>query len=181
MVAVQETIDTVKTLDIDQYKYGFSTDIESDKAPKGLDEDTIRFISAKKGEPEWMLKWRLDAFERWKTMTEPDWARVAYDKIDYQDIYYYSAPKNFEDGPKSLDEVDPELCAPTRSWVFRLRSRKFLPVSPKHKRRWRQKMQKMREDDLGDNIYKSGRVAVDAVLIPCPSSQPFEKNWPKPV
>ncbi len=64
MVAVQETIDTVKTLDIDQYKYGFSTDIESDKAPKGLDENTIRFISAKKGEPEWMLKWRLEAFER---------------------------------------------------------------------------------------------------------------------
>ncbi len=91
MPAVQETIDTVETLDIDQYKYGFSTEIETEKAPKGLTEDTIRFISAKKEEPQWMLDWRLDAFARWKTMTEPDWARVAYDKIDYQDIYYYAA------------------------------------------------------------------------------------------
>ena len=126
MVAVQETIDTVKTLDIDQYKYGFSTDIESDKAPKGLDEDTIRFISAKKGEPEWMLKWRLEAFERWKTMVEPDWARVAYDKIDYQDIYYYAAPKNFEDRPKSLDEVDPELLRTYEKLGIPLREQEIL-------------------------------------------------------
>ncbi len=84
-------------------------DIESDKAPKGLTEDTIRFISAKKEEPEWMLEWRLDAYRRWLTMDEPTWARVNYPKIDFQDIYYYSAPKNFGDGPKSLDEVDPEL------------------------------------------------------------------------
>ncbi len=159
MVAVQETIDTVKTLDIDQYKYGFSTDIESEKAPKGLDEDTIRFISAKKGEPEWMLKWRLEAFARWKTMTEPDWARVAYDKIDYQDIYYYAAPKNFEDGPISLDEVDPELLRTYEKLGIPLREQEILAgvVKPATE-------DAAREEDLGDNIYKSGRVAVDAVF-----------------
>jgi Fe-S cluster assembly protein SufB len=108
MAAVQETVDKVKTLDVDAYKYGFFTDIESDKAPKGLDEDTVRFISARKNEPEWMTEWRLDAFRRWLTMTEPKWARVHYPPIDYQDLYYYSAPKSAE-GPKSLDEVDPEL------------------------------------------------------------------------
>jgi Fe-S cluster assembly protein SufB len=108
MAAVQETVDRVRSVDIEQYKYGFVTDVESDKAPKGLSEDTVRFISAKKNEPEWMLEWRLDAFRRWLTMTEPTWARVDYPKIDYQDLYYYSAPK-----PKktvaSLDEIDPEI------------------------------------------------------------------------
>lgn len=108
MAAVQETIDQVALIDVDQYKYGFETIIESDRAPIGLNEDTVRFISAKKNEPEWMLAWRLEAFERWKTMPEPAWARVHYPKINYQDIYYYSAPKNAA-GPKSLDEVDPEL------------------------------------------------------------------------
>ncbi len=91
-----------------EYEYGFVTDIEADQAPKGLNEDIIRFISAKKNEPEWMLTWRLDAFEKWKTMVEPEWANVNYPEIDFQDIIYYSAPK-----PKkelaSLDEVDPEL------------------------------------------------------------------------
>ena len=78
MPAVQETIERVRRIDVDQYKYGFVTDIESDKAPKGLSEDTVRFISAKKGEPEWMLAWRLDAYRRWLTMQEPTWARVKY-------------------------------------------------------------------------------------------------------
>ena len=105
MVAVQETIDTVKTLDIDQYKYGFETLIEMDVAPKGLTEETIKLISAKKGEPEWMLAWRLEAFERWKTMESPDWARVDYPPIDFQDIHYYAAPKSMS-GPASLDEVE---------------------------------------------------------------------------
>ncbi len=108
MAAVQETIDQVKKIDVDQYKYGFETKIESIKAPKGLDETTVRYISAKKGEPEWLLNWRLEAFQRWKAMTEPTWARVRYPKIDFQELYYYSAPKSTE-GPKSLDEVDPEL------------------------------------------------------------------------
>ena len=110
MPAVQETIEQVRKIDVDQYKYGFETMLETDKAPKGLSEDVIRFISAKKKEPEWMLEWRLDAYRRWLTMDEPDWARVAYDKIDYDDLYYYSAPKNFE-GPKTIDDVDPEIRA----------------------------------------------------------------------
>jgi len=108
MPAVQETIDQVKAIDVDQYKYGFETDIEMEVAPKGLNEDIIRMISAKKDEPEWMLEWRLDAYRRWKTMTEPTWARVDYPKIDFNDIHYYAAPKSAP-GPKSLDEVDPEL------------------------------------------------------------------------
>ena len=107
MPAVQETIERVRHIDVDQYKYGFVTDIESDKAPKGLSEDTIRFISAKKNEPAWMLKWRLDAYRRWLTMREPKWARVDYGPIDYQDLYYYSAPKR--KALASLDEVDPEI------------------------------------------------------------------------
>jgi Fe-S cluster assembly protein SufB len=108
MPAVQETIERVRKIDVDQYKYGFETIIESDKAPKGLSEDIIRFISAKKEEPEWMLEWRLDAYKRWLTLEEPNWARVDYPKIDFNDIYYYSAPKKTP-GPKSLDDVDPEL------------------------------------------------------------------------
>ncbi|RYE76545.1 MAG: Fe-S cluster assembly protein SufB, partial [Hyphomicrobiales bacterium] len=103
-----ETVEQVLALDVDKYKYGFETELESDKAPKGLNEDTIRFISAKKDEPEWMLEWRLDAYRRWLTMTEPNWAKVHYPKIDFQDMYYYSAPKG-ANRPKSLDEVDPAL------------------------------------------------------------------------
>ncbi|GLK80999.1 Fe-S cluster assembly protein SufB [Methylopila turkensis] len=108
MPAVQETVARVREIDVDQYKYGFVTDIESDRAEKGLSEDTVRFISAKKGEPEWMLEWRLDAYRRWRTMVEPDWARVDYPPIAYDELYYYSAPKSTP-GPKTLDEVDPEL------------------------------------------------------------------------
>ena len=110
MAAVKETIDQVKELDLDKYKYGFTTDIETVKAPKGLNEEIVKFISAKKEEPEWMLEWRLDAFERWKTMSEPEWAKVEYEKPNFQDLYYYAAPKTAE-APKSLDEVDPELLA----------------------------------------------------------------------
>ncbi|MGC2856604.1 Fe-S cluster assembly protein SufB [Novispirillum sp. DQ9] len=106
MAATESTVQTVK--DIERYKYGFETNIESERAPKGLNEDIIRFISAKKNEPEWMLDWRLKAYRLWLTMEEPTWAAVDYPKIDYQDAYYYSAPKKGE-GPKSLDEVDPEL------------------------------------------------------------------------
>jgi Fe-S cluster assembly protein SufB len=108
MAAVQETVDKVRTLDVDAYKYGFSTDIESDKAPKGLNEDIVRFISAKKNEPDWLTQWRLDAFRRWLTLVEPTWARVHHPPIDYQDLCYYSAPKSAE-GPRSLEDVDPEL------------------------------------------------------------------------
>ncbi|MCR6660995.1 MAG: Fe-S cluster assembly protein SufB [Asticcacaulis sp.] len=106
MAAVKETIETVAGLET--YEHGFVTDIEMEFAPKGLSADIVRFISAKKNEPEWMLDMRLAAYERWLTMEEPDWAKVNYQKIDYQDLYYYAAPKK-KDGPKSLDEIDPEL------------------------------------------------------------------------
>ena len=92
-----------------EYEYGFVTDIDSEFAPKGLDEDIVRFISAKKNEPEWLLEWRLTAYRHWLTMTEPDWAFVEYPEIDFQDAYYYAAPKRDEDRPQSLDEVDPKL------------------------------------------------------------------------
>lgn len=109
MVAVKETVEQVKEIEVDQYKYGFVTDIEMELAPKGLNEDIVGYISAKKNEPEWMLEWRLDAYRRWLTMTEPNWAKVGYPPIDFQDLYYYAAPKSDKEGPKSLDEVDPEL------------------------------------------------------------------------
>nr|WP_293950388.1 Fe-S cluster assembly protein SufB [Sneathiella sp.] len=108
MMAIrQETVDQVASVS-DKYKYGFFSDIEADTAPIGLNEDIVRFISAKKEEPEWLLEWRLKAYRHWLTMIEPEWANVHYPKIDFQDIYYYSAPKT-KDKPKSLDEVDPEL------------------------------------------------------------------------
>ncbi len=99
----------VESLVRHEYDAGFVTDIESDTAPPGLNEDIIRLISAKKHEPEWMTEWRLEAYRHWRTMTEPHWAHVHYEPIDYQAISYYSAPKAKKDAPKSLDEVDPKL------------------------------------------------------------------------
>ena len=95
--------------DLKDYKYGFSTDIESFKAPKGLNEEVIRFISNIKKEPDWLLQWRLKAFERLKVLKEPDWQKPKYPKIDYQDLYYYSAPKSFKEKPKNLEDLDPKL------------------------------------------------------------------------
>ena len=92
-----------------EYQYGFVTEIEADNLPPGLNEDVIRAISAKKKEPEWLTEWRLKAYEMWKKMKEPKWANIDYPSIDYQSIVYYSAPKDASEGPKSLDEVDPEL------------------------------------------------------------------------
>src|SRR5665213_893380 len=135
MPAVQETVDQVRLIDVDQYKYGFVTDIESDKAPKGLSEDTVRFISAKKNEPKWMLEWRLEAFKRWLTMREPTWARVDYPKIDYQNAYYYSAPK--KNALASLDEVDPQILETYKKLGIPLREQEILAgvVRPEGERR----------------------------------------------
>ena len=105
----KETLEQVAQFGGEHYKYGFTTQVDMDRVENGLSEDIIRFISAKKDEPQWLLDWRLDAYERWLTMEEPEWAHVDYPKIDYQDLCYYAAPKSMEDGPKSLDEVDPEL------------------------------------------------------------------------
>ena len=107
MVANVDAIEQVKSLG-EQYKYGFVTDIDVDLAPKGLNEDIVRLISEKKGDPEWMLEWRLKAYRHWLTMEEPRWQKVAFAPIDYQDAYYYAAPK-LSDKPKSLDEIDPKL------------------------------------------------------------------------
>ncbi|MFY8115868.1 MAG: Fe-S cluster assembly protein SufB, partial [Rhabdaerophilum sp.] len=140
MAAVKETVDTVKTIDVDQYKYGFVTDIESELAPKGLNEDIVRYISAKKDEPAWLLEWRLEAFRRWQTMIEPTWSRVQYPAIDFQDLHYYSAPKN-SPGPKSLDEVDPEL--------LKTYAKLGIPL---------------REQEVLAGVEPQNRVAVDAVF-----------------
>ena len=109
MPAISETVDQVKS--VEKYKYGFVTDIDAEFAPKGLSEDIVRFISAKKEEPAWLLEWRIKAYRHWLTMDEPDWAKIGYPPIDYNDAYYYSAPKSGDEGPESLDEVDPELLA----------------------------------------------------------------------
>jgi Fe-S cluster assembly protein SufB len=135
MPAVQETVEQVRRIDVDQYKYGFVTDIESEKAPIGLSEDTVRFISAKKNEPEWMLEWRLGAYRRWLTMREPTWARVDYPKIDYQNAYYFSAPK--KNALASLDEVDPQILETYKKLGIPLREQEILAgvVRPEGERR----------------------------------------------
>ena len=133
MAAVQETIDQVKSIDVTEYKYGFVTEVEVDKPAKGLTEDTVRYISARKQEPEWMLEWRLDAFRRWQTMTEPKWSRVQYPPIDYQDLYYYAAPKT-GDSPKSLDEVDPAILETYEKLGIPLREQEILAgVAPENR------------------------------------------------
>ncbi len=109
-----------------EYKFGFVTDIEQEKIPKGLNEDVVRLISAKKDEPEWLLEWRLKAYQGWLEMEEPTWANVSYPPIDYQDAHYYAAPKSDADRPKSLDEVDPELLETYEKLGIPLREREIL-------------------------------------------------------
>ena len=120
-----DTQETLRALTQEGYKYGFVTEIESDSAPPGLDEETVRFISAKKAEPEWLLDWRLTAFRAWREMTQPEWAKVTFAPIDFQSATYYSAPKQSA-GPKSLDEVDPELLAMYEKLGIPLREREAL-------------------------------------------------------
>ena len=166
MPAVQETIERVRRIDVDQYKYGFVTDIESDKAPKGLSEDTVRFISAKKSEPEWMLNWRLDAYRRWLTMREPTWARVNYPKINYQDYYYYSAPKR--KALASLDEVDPEILKTYEKLGIPLREQEILAGV-------------VRPSEGGDGVEGRAysKVAVDAVFDSVSVATTFQEELKK--
>ena len=156
MPAIQETVEQVRSIDVDQYKYGFVTDIESEKAPKGLSEDTVRFISAKKNEPAWMLEWRLEAFKRWLTMREPTWARVDYPKIDYQNAYYYSAPKR--NVLASLDEVDPEILKTYAKLGIPLKEQEILAGVRK------QGEPSKLDDEMTGGEFGGGRVAVDAVF-----------------
>jgi Fe-S cluster assembly protein SufB len=151
-----DTIELVKDIEVEKYKYGFTTDIESDFAPKGLNEDTVRFISAKKGEPQWMLEWRLEAYRRWTQMEEPTWARVHYPKIDFQDLYYYAAPKSMP-GPKSLDEIDPKLLETYAKLGIPLKEQEILAGV-------RKQGEKSELDDAGGGEYGAGRVAIDAVF-----------------
>jgi Fe-S cluster assembly protein SufB len=172
MPAVQETVEQVRRIDVDQYKYGFETPIETEKAPKGLSEDVIRFISAKKSEPEWMLAWRLDAYRRWLTMREPIWARVEYPKIDYQDIYYYAAPKEFK-APKSLDEVDPEILRTYEKLGIPLKEQEILAG-----------VRKLGEpstldDETTGGAFQPGRVAVDAVFDSVSVATTFKEELKK--
>jgi Fe-S cluster assembly protein SufB len=125
MSASLDTQQTIRSLSQEGYKYGFVTDIESDTAPPGLNEDTVRFISAKKSEPEWLLEWRLAAFRAWREMTEPEWAKVEFPPIDFQASSYYSAPRQ-QATPKSLDEVDPELLSMYEKLGIPLREREVL-------------------------------------------------------
>src|SRR5271168_3450233 len=158
MAAVQETVEKVRQIDVGQYRYGFETLIESEKAPKGLSEDTVRFISSKKNEPAWMLEWRLNAYRRWLTMREPQWARVDYGPIDYQDIYYYSAPKRR--ALASLDEVDPEILKTSAKLGIPLREQEML-AGVEH------------EDGA------RSRVAVDAVFDSVSVATTFQKELAK--
>ena len=120
------TSSTLETLANQDYKWGFVTDIESDAIPRGLNEGVVRLISARKNEPEWLLEWRLKAFRDWQNMKEPEWANVQYPAIDYQNIIYYAAPKAKNAGPKSLDEVDPELLSTYEKLGIPLKERELL-------------------------------------------------------
>src|SRR5690348_11271238 len=172
MPAIQETVEQVRRIDVDQYKYGFETNIESEKAEKALSEDTVRFISAKKNEPEWMLQWRLDAYRRWLTMREPTWARVDYPKINYQDIYYYSAPKQFV-APKSLADVDPEILKTYEKLGIPLKEQELLAGVRK------QGEPSTLDDDEMTRSESRGRVAVDAVFDSVSVATTFKEELKK--
>lgn len=175
MPAVQETIDRVRKIDVDQYKYGFETLIEMDVAPKGLNEDIIRLISSKKNEPQWMLDWRLKAFERWKTMESPDWARLDYPPIDFQDIHYYAAPKSMS-GPASLDEVDPEILRTYEKLGIPLKEQEILAGVRKADEP--SEFDDQSDTPPADGSY-SGRVAVDAVFDSVSVATTFKKELQK--
>ena len=125
-MSIDQTQKDIDSFAGQSYKYGFETKIESERPEKGLNEEIIKFISKKKREPKWMLDWRLKSFEKWKTMEDPSWANINFPKINYQDIYYYSAPKGFDDKPKSLDEVDPKLIETYKKLGIPLEEQKVL-------------------------------------------------------
>ena len=123
---LSEEMETIESRLSQEYEYGFVTDIDQETIPPGLDEETVKTISLKKNEPDWLLKWRLKAYRQWLKMEEPDWSMVKYNEIDYQAISYYAAPKSQEDGPKSLDEVDPELLETYKKLGIPLEEQKML-------------------------------------------------------
>src|SRR5437588_1184831 len=165
MPAVQETVDQVRRIDVDQYKYGFESLHQYNMTTKVLTEDTGRFISAKKDEPAWMLEWRLDAYRRWLTMREPQWARVNYGPIDYQNAYYYAAPANFK-APMSLDDIDPEILKTYDKLGIPLREREAL-------------LGIVREDGEDGEGAPRNRVAVDAVFDSVSVATTFKEELKK--
>ena len=126
MAATEQTIKQVNTLGDTDYKYGFSTELDEIRPPKGLNEDIIKFISAQKDEPEWMLDWRLNAFKIFNKLPKPEWAKLNIPEIDYQDCYYYSIPKSLKDKPKSLDDIDPEIIKTYEKLGVPLKEQKML-------------------------------------------------------
>ena len=126
MAATEQTIKQVNTLGDTDYKYGFSTELDEIRPPKGLNEDIIKFISAQKEEPEWMLDWRLNAYKVFNKLPKPEWAKLNIPEIDYQDCYYYSIPKSLKDKPKSLDEIDPEIIKTYEKLGIQLKEQKML-------------------------------------------------------
>ena len=154
-----ETVDQVKALS-GAYKYGWNTDIEMDYAPKGLNEDIVRLISEKKKEPQWMLDWRLEAYNRWLKMEEPEWAMIEYPKIDFQDQYYYAQPKSFEEKPKSLDDVDPKLIETYNKLGIPLREQEILAGV----------------EGAGQTPAEGRKVAVDAVFDSVSVGTTFQKE-----
>ena len=126
MSATAQTIEQVNTLGDSEYKYGFYTDVDEIRPPKGLDERTVKFISAQKKEPEWMLQWRLNALKIFKNLPEPQWAKLNIPKINFQDYYYYSSPKSLKDKPKSLDDIDPEIIKTYEKLGIPLKEQKML-------------------------------------------------------
>ncbi len=171
MAAVQQTIDQVKSLDVEKYKYGFETIIESDTIARGLSEDVVRFISAKKNEPSWMLDWRLEAYRRWISLIEPVWANVTYPKIDFQDLSYYSAPKSSA-GPKSLDEVDPDILKTYAKLGIPLKEQEILAGV-------RKQSQPSTLDDADGYANMAGKVAIDAVFDSVSVVTTFKKELAK--
>jgi len=153
------TVRAVKSL-AGKYKHGWTTDIETDYAPKGLNEDIVRMISEKNGEPEWMTDWRLQALRRWNGLREPDWAMVSYPAIDYQDQYYYAAPRAMSEKPKSLDEVDPKLLETYRKLGIPLREQMVLAGV----------------EGAGDVAAEGRKVAVDAVFDSVSVGTTFQKE-----
>ena len=150
------TVDTTKLVEqVSEYKYGFTTNIEQEFAPKGLNEDTVKFISNKKKEPIWLLEWRLKAYKSWKDRKDgsPVWANLKYQDIDYQDIHYFAAPKSDKDKPKSLDEIDPELLRAYDKLGIPLKEQEFLA-----------------------GIKNSHKVAVDAVFDSVSVATTFKKE-----
>ncbi len=170
MPAVAETLDTVQSLTQGGYKWGFESDIETDLAPKGLNEDIVRLISERRGEPEWLLEWRLKAYRHWLTMEEPNWGRHVYERVDYQALHYYASPKK-KAGPTSLDEVDPELLRVYEKLGIPLKEQAILAgVEPKGDQG------EQNGPDIGAALARSSNIAVDAVFDSVSVATTFQKT-----